>query len=76
MKVRDKKLKKDVDVKCKSCPTYKCYWPRSHPGVFNQGSGYTKTAEMQKCRKNTVGFVEQGRFEGVQIIRLLTSNST
>lgn len=48
MKVRDKELRKDIDVSCKDCPKYKCYWPRSHPGVFNQGSGYSQAAEMEK----------------------------
>jgi hypothetical protein len=48
MKVKDKELKKDVDVRCKDCPGYECYWPRPHPGVFNQGVGYTQTAAMQK----------------------------
>ena len=40
MKVKDKELKKMVDVACKDCPTRKCYWPRVDPGVFTQGQGY------------------------------------
>jgi hypothetical protein len=48
MKVRDKELKKDVDVSCKDCLKFECYWARPHPGIFKQGSGYTNTAEMQK----------------------------
>ena len=48
MKVRDRELKKDVDVSCKDCPKYDCYWPRPHPGIFSQGRGYANTAEMQK----------------------------
>lgn len=40
MKIKDKALKKLVDVACKDCPTYTCYWPRLHPGTFVQGSGY------------------------------------
>lgn len=47
MKIRDKNLKKQVDVRCSDCPKFRCYWPRPHPGIFNQGSGYTNTAEMQ-----------------------------
>ena len=37
MKVRDKRLKKDVDVCDKDCPRRSCYWPREDPGVFTQG---------------------------------------
>lgn len=48
MKIRDKDLNKDVDVSCKDCCKFKCYWPRPHPGVFNTGSGYSQTAEMFK----------------------------
>jgi len=40
MKVRDKKMKKWVDVYNKDCPKRKCYWPRPDPGVFTQGQGY------------------------------------
>ncbi len=40
MKVKDKAIKKMVDVMCKECPTYQCYWPRPDPGVFTQGVGY------------------------------------
>jgi len=40
MKVRDKKLKKDVHVCHEDCPHRHCYWPRSDPGVFVQGQGY------------------------------------
>lgn len=34
MIVKDKKLNEKVDVYCQDCPKYKCYWPRTHPGVF------------------------------------------
>lgn len=44
MKVRDKALKKDVDVARKECPCFQCYWPRPDPGVFSQGQGYRKAA--------------------------------
>lgn len=40
MKIRDKNIKKDVDVKCKDCLNFKCYWPRPDPGIFTPGSGY------------------------------------
>jgi len=40
MKIRDKKLKKDVSVCDKDCPKRTCYWPRSDPGIFTQGKGY------------------------------------
>jgi hypothetical protein len=51
MKVRDKKLKKDVDVCDKDCPRRSCYWPRSDPGVFTQGQGY-------RTRTNAYGKIE------------------
>lgn len=40
MKIKDKNLKKEVDVSCKDCPTYTCYWPRRNPGSFVTGRGY------------------------------------
>jgi hypothetical protein len=40
MKIKDKALKKIVDVCEAKCPTFQCYWPREDPGVFNQGQGY------------------------------------
>lgn len=40
MKIKDKNVKKMVDVQCKECPTFQCYWPRLHPGTFRQGIGY------------------------------------
>jgi hypothetical protein len=40
MKVKDKELKKMVDVCEKSCLSKSCYWPRQNPGVFNIGQGY------------------------------------
>ena len=40
MKIRDKNLKKDIDVSHKDCPKLECYWPRLDPGVFTQGQGY------------------------------------
>lgn len=48
MKIKDKNINKQVEVRCADCHLYTCYWPRPHPGIFNQGAGYTKTAEMQK----------------------------
>jgi hypothetical protein len=43
MKVKDKTIKKLVDVSQKECPRFTCYWPRPDPGVFTQGVGYTKS---------------------------------
>ena len=40
MNIRDKNIKQHVDVQCEDCPTYKCYWPRLYPGIYNQGQGY------------------------------------
>jgi hypothetical protein len=40
MKVRDKTLRKTVDVLDRGCPRKQCYWPRQDPGVFVQGVGY------------------------------------
>lgn len=40
MKLKDKKLKKLVDVKDKNCFEKKCYWARPDPGTFTQGQGY------------------------------------
>ena len=60
MKVRDKELKKDVNVYCKECLNRECYWPRPDPGVFNQGQGYKfrsndwicGTREIRGCPDN------------------------
>lgn len=40
MKIKDKKLKRTVDVSHKNCLKEDCYWPRPDPGVFVQGRGY------------------------------------
>jgi hypothetical protein len=40
MKVRDRELKVQVDVRDKECLGRTCYWPRPDPGVFSQGVGY------------------------------------
>ncbi len=45
MKIRDKNLKKMVDVAEKNCPKFKCYWARPDPGVFTQGVGYRQTCK-------------------------------
>lgn len=41
MRIRDRQLKKDIDVSSKECPKFECYWPRAHPGIFTQGKGYS-----------------------------------
>lgn len=40
MKIRDKRLKKDVEVSDRECLKRSCYWPRPDPGIFVQGQGY------------------------------------
>ncbi len=40
MEIKNKELKKMVNVSRKECPTFDCYWPRAHPGIFTQGQGY------------------------------------
>jgi len=40
MMVRDRKLKRLVDVADKGCLKRTCYWPRQDPGSFSQGVGY------------------------------------
>ncbi len=49
MKVRDKKLKKNVDVSDKDCPFRACYWPRLDPGSFTQGQGYRHRSNDWLC---------------------------
>jgi hypothetical protein len=43
MKIRDKTLKKNVDVCDEDCPRRPCYWARPDPGSFTQGRGYSST---------------------------------
>lgn len=62
MKIRSKEHKVDVEVRCKECPTYSCYWPRPDPGVFTPGQGYRQrvgkvgwlcgTREIRGCPEN------------------------
>jgi hypothetical protein len=62
MIIKDKEIKKNVNVACKECPTYKCYWPRPDPGLFTQGQGYRAatvdrgyicgTREIRGCPEN------------------------
>lgn len=42
MKVKDKDLKRMIDVCDKDCQERPCYWPREDPGVFIQGQGYKR----------------------------------
>lgn len=49
MKVRDKKLKCMVDVLSVDCLKRVCYWPRSNPGTFNQGRGYSGATNEMLC---------------------------
>jgi hypothetical protein len=49
MKIKDKVLKKIVDVYDKSCPARKCYWAREDPGTFTQGQGYKFRSNNWLC---------------------------
>ena len=49
MKIRDKNLKKLVDVSSAECPKLKCYWPRLDPGSFVQGVGYRHGSDDWLC---------------------------
>jgi hypothetical protein len=49
MKIKDKHLKKMVDVSDKDCPTKECYWPRLDPGSFTQGIGYRHRSDDWLC---------------------------
>jgi hypothetical protein len=40
MMVRDRQLKRLVDMVDKGCLKRTCYWPRQDPGSFSQGVGY------------------------------------
>ncbi len=40
MEIKDKKLKRVVDVLDAGCVVRKCYWPRQNPGSFQIGRGY------------------------------------
>jgi len=49
MKIKDRQLKKLVDVSDGDCLRRKCYWPRPDPGVFTQGVGYrTRSGNKQE----------------------------
>ena len=49
MKVRDKELRVDVEVRAKECTTYYCYWPLRNPGVFVLGHGYRNAKKDYLC---------------------------
>jgi hypothetical protein len=49
MKIRDKNLKKFVNVAASDCPKMECYWPRLDPGIFNQGFGYRHRSNDWLC---------------------------
>ena len=42
MLVKDRNIKKKVDVSDPDCPKRSCYWPRPDPGIFTQGHGYAQ----------------------------------
>lgn len=49
MKVKDKNLKMMVNVYASNCLNKSCYWPRSNPGVFSQGRGYSNATNEMLC---------------------------
>lgn len=49
MKIKDKKLKKNVNVSEKDCFLYDCYWPRPDPGIFTPGRGYKHRSNEWLC---------------------------
>lgn len=49
MKIKDKEIKKWVDVSDKDCPYRPCYWPRLYPGTFTPGVGYQHRNEDWVC---------------------------
>ena len=49
MKVRDRELKRLVEVLDKACLIRKCYWPRLDPGSFAQGRGYRGGGKEWLC---------------------------
>ena len=49
MNIKDKHLKKMVDVSDKDCPKRECYWPRLDPGSFTQGVGYRHRSDDWLC---------------------------
>ncbi len=49
MKIKDKRLKKLIDVFDIECPARKCYWPREDPGVFTVGVGYRHRSDDWLC---------------------------
>jgi hypothetical protein len=48
MKIKDKDLKKEVDVSRRDCPLFECYWPRPDPGMFVQGRGYQSRGKADR----------------------------
>ena len=49
MRVNDKKIGKKVDVFDPKCINRHCYWPRSNPGIFTQGQGYSRGSDDYLC---------------------------
>ena len=47
MKIKDRGNGVLVDVCCKDCPKYKCYWPRPNPGRFTLGQGYSSYGDYR-----------------------------
>jgi hypothetical protein len=49
MRIKDKLLKKLVDVSYEDCYLKECYWPRQDPGSFTQGVGYRHRSDDWLC---------------------------
>lgn len=47
VEIKDKKLKKKVDVSYPECAQYACCWPRPNPGSFQQGVGYRSCGDSR-----------------------------
>ena len=48
MKIKDKRLKKIINVSNKDCLSKKCYWPRMNPSLFQKGRGYRSFGDNRR----------------------------
>lgn len=49
MQIKDKTIKKMVDVSDEECMKRPCYWARPDPGTFTQGRGYKFRSNNWLC---------------------------
>ena len=54
MKIRDKDLKRLVEMRDKDCLKRPCYWPRKDPGSYTQGIGYKHRSDEWLCGKREI----------------------